>query len=97
MALGVGIALGTDAGSPNFGPHPSVFVEMQAMEAYGMKAPDVLRCATCAAAKALGREAAVGSLEAGKQADILLVKENPLQKLAALFADKQVIAKGVAL
>ena len=97
MALGVGIALGTDAGSPNFGPHPSVFVEMQAMEAYGMKAPDILRCATCAAAKALGREATVGSLEEGKQADLLLVKENPLQKLAALFTDKKVIAKGVAL
>ncbi len=67
-AMGVAIALGTDAGSPNFGPHPSVFVEMATMVEYGLSTWDTLAAATCRAAAALGREDSLGpSRRAGRR------------------------------
>lgn len=97
MELGVPIALGTDAGSPNFGPHPSVVLEMCTMGQYGMNPADILRAATLTAAAALGRSQVIGTIEAGKQADILLVKENPLADIRCISSIRQVIKSGVML
>ena len=54
MEIGVKIILGSDAGSANFGPHPSAYLEMFTMHEYGMPNADVIRCATIAAANELG-------------------------------------------
>ena len=78
---GVKIALGTDAGSPNFGPHPNVFMEMLDMEAYGMERADVIRSATLTAAEVLGIDKKTGSLEKGKAADILVLTADPMKDL----------------
>lgn len=95
MEIGSPIALGTDAGSPNFGPHPSVFLEMVTMEEYGMKPVDILRAATKTAAEALGREHEIGTIETGKKADMLLLKENPLEDIMKMQNICQVIKAGV--
>lgn len=85
MDLGVRIALGTDAGSPNYGPHPSVFKEMLAMHEYGMIAADVIRCATINAAQLLNNHS-IGAIEEGRSADIVALKADPLEDLEA-FGD----------
>ncbi|MEL7647560.1 MAG: amidohydrolase family protein [Sedimentibacter sp.] len=85
VELGVRIALGTDAGSPNYGPHPSVYKEMLAMHEYGMIAADVIRCATINAAQLLNNHS-IGVIEEGRAADMVALKANPLEDLEA-FGD----------
>lgn len=97
LAMDVAIALGTDAGSPNFGPHPSVFVEMETMAAYGLSCWEVLVAATHGAAVALGQEGSLGSVEPGKQADLLLLHENPVNDLQAMRSAARVIKRGILL
>ena len=97
MSIGVPIALGTDAGSPNFGPHPSVFVEMETMVEYGLSPWDVLAAATCNAAAALGRENSIGSIEAGKKADLILLRNNPVLDIRVMRSVRQVIKNGIML
>lgn len=97
LALGVPIAMGTDAGSPNFGPHPSVFVEMETMVDYGMSNWEVLAAATCNAAQALGKEQFIGTLAVGKQADLILLPENPVADIRALRSVHQVVKNGIML
>lgn len=87
LELGTKIILGSDAGSANFGPHPSAFLEMFAMEEYGMAPIDVIRSATIHAAAELGIEKDRGSLEPGKLADIVVLDADPLSNLHA-FTEK---------
>jgi imidazolonepropionase-like amidohydrolase len=97
LAMGVSIALGTDAGSPNFGPHPSVFTEMETMVDYGLSTWDTLAAASRGAARALARESSLGSVEAGKRADLILLKENPVDDIRAIRSVKRVIKNGIIL
>lgn len=82
MELGVKIALGTDAGSPNYGPHPSVFIEMLAMRDYGMSNIDVIKCATINASELLNNNK-IGCIEIGRAADIVALRNNPIEDLNA--------------
>ena len=83
MKIGTKIIAGSDAGSPNFGPHPSIFKEMYAMNDYGMPAAEVIRSATIYEAEEFGIDAKRGSLEEGKFADIVVLDKNPLEDLHA--------------
>ncbi len=82
-AKGVRIALGTDAGSPLFGPHPVAFKEMHMMNLYGMSKEEVVTSATLTAAEVLGMEQEIGSVEPGKLADLLVLETNPYEDLDA--------------
>jgi imidazolonepropionase-like amidohydrolase len=93
--MGVAIALGTDAGSPNFGPHPSVFIEMETMIDYGLSPWDTLAAATIAAAAALKRDSSIGSIGEGKKADLILLEENPVNDIRAMRSVKRVIKNGI--
>ena len=81
MKRGVRIALGTDAGSPNWGPHPVAFKEMLVMEDYGMSREDVTASGTITAAEVLGMADEIGSIDIGKRADLLLLSGNPYEDL----------------
>lgn len=83
VELGVMIALGTDAGSMNFGEHPNVAMEMLYMHDYGMNKSDVIKSATINCAKVLGIEKTKGSIEEGKVADIVVLDKNPIKDLSA--------------
>lgn len=91
MELGVNIALGTDAGSPGYGPHPSVLKEMLVMEEYGMERSAVIQSATINAATILENDR-IGLIEAGKQADLVVLENNPLEDLRA-FSDVYAVFK----
>ena len=82
---GVPIAFGTDAGSPVVG-HDVVAPELKFMVELGIKRDnyDALRSATIVAAQVSKLESKLGTLEAGKEADLIVVDGNPLETLDAL-------------
>jgi imidazolonepropionase-like amidohydrolase len=94
---GVPIVMGTDAG--NIGTFHAVAVaeEMEAMETAGMPARAVLASATIAPARMLGVEKELGSIETGKVADLVLLREDPRRDASAVAAVDAVLRKGVLI
>jgi len=92
---GIRIAMGTDAGNPLTLHGPSVYAEMEAMQAAGMSPMEVLVAATRNAAMACGREDRFGTVEAGKQADLLVVEADPSQDIKNLRRLRYVVRGGV--
>ena len=84
-AAGVPIAFGTDAGSPVVG-HDVVAPELKFMVKLGVKKDnyDALRAATIIGAQVSQLEDRLGTLEAGKEADLIVMDGNPLDDLDAL-------------
>ena len=78
---GVNIALGTDAGIV---PHGDNAHELEWYVRVGMTNPDAIITATINAAELLGIETDVGTLASGKSADLIAVRGNPLEDIAAL-------------
>ncbi len=91
---GIPIAMGTDAGNPGTLHGPSVYAEMEAMQAAGMTPMEVLVASTKGGARAMGRDD-VGTLEKGKRADFLLVGADPLLDVANLRKLNAVVRGGV--
>lgn len=83
-----GILIG--AGSDTLG---SVLEELRLLHGCGLSNYEALLAATANAAKILGWEDRIGTLEEGKLADLLLVRENPLENLAHL-SDVQAVFLG---
>lgn len=80
---GVPIAMGTDAATPyNF--HGENAMELYYMSQAGISPMDCIVASTKNAARALGWESKLGTLEAGKVADLIVVKQNPLEDLKSL-------------
>ncbi|HKY32868.1 MAG TPA: amidohydrolase family protein [Candidatus Polarisedimenticolia bacterium] len=92
---GITIAMGTDAGNPLTLHGPSVFAEMEAMERAGMTPRDVLIASTRGGAAALGRLDELGTVEAGKLADLLVVSSDPGRSIAALRDAVWIVRGGV--
>jgi imidazolonepropionase-like amidohydrolase len=76
-AAGLPVALGTDAGNPLTLHGPSVYAELEAMQAAGLTPQQVLLAATRDSARALGRAKDLGTVEKGKQADLLILGADP--------------------
>ncbi|MEX0891034.1 MAG: amidohydrolase family protein [Gemmatimonadota bacterium] len=92
---GIPVAMGTDAGNPLTLHGPSVFLEMEALQAAGLTPLEVLRSATLVGAMAMGRADDFGSLAAGKLADILIVDADPLADIANLRRVRAAVRSGV--
>ncbi len=93
-AAGVPVVLGTDAGNPLTLHGPSVFVELEAMQAAGLTPREVLTAATRDAAQALGRSD-LGRIEVGAVADLLVLGEDPGTAAKAFRSLQQVCRAGV--
>jgi imidazolonepropionase-like amidohydrolase len=87
---GIQIAMGTDAGTP-FNFHGENAQELERMVAFGMTPMEAIMASTSAAARLIGIHDSVGTIEKGKQADLLLIAGNPLKRIS-LFRDRDRIA-----
>jgi imidazolonepropionase-like amidohydrolase len=87
---GVTIVAGTDKAIPGHSLHRELELYVEA----GLTPMEVIQLATLGAAKVMGVDAQVGSVEAGKRADLILVEGNPLRDFTALRRVTQVIANG---
>ncbi len=91
LKVGVSIALGTDAGVY---PHGMNAMEFGLMTDIGMNPAMALRAGTRDAAKLLGVDAEVGTLEKGKIADVVAVPGNVLSDIHATEHPVLVMHKG---
>ena len=82
LKAGVKIAFGTDAGGFAWTVNPAK--EFAYMVKWGMTPAQALRSATTSAAELLGWSDQVGSIEAGKFADIVAVSGDPLGDVSVL-------------
>lgn len=96
---GVMIGFGTDSGAnPNRLPGWAEHRELQLYVDAGLTPMEALTCATRNAAEILGLLEDRGTLEAGKRADFILLKGNPLEdirntlKIATIYQDGQPIS-----
>ncbi|MFC5825046.1 amidohydrolase family protein [Nonomuraea insulae] len=79
---GVPICTGTDYETPPDDAYPSLHDELHYLvHAMGMPPHEVIRAATLAGAASLGRAATMGSVEAGKLANLLIVAADPYEDI----------------
>jgi len=85
---GVKIAMGTDMGfEPDMGSNAS---ELEIYVKLGMKPMDAILTATRNAAQALKQEKDLGTIEAGKLADLIAVDGDPLKNIRCLQEKKNI-------
>lgn len=89
---GVKMAFGTDAGVYPHGDNARQFFYMVK---YGMTPAQAIRAATSSAADLIGRAQDVGTIEAGKYADIIAVENDPLADVRSLEHVNFVMKNGV--
>jgi imidazolonepropionase-like amidohydrolase len=93
LELGVPIAAGTDAGGHG---HPENALELQYLVDAGLTPMQALRAATQWAARCLGLERELGTIEKGRLADMVVVNGNPLDDVKVLLdsARIELVLKG---
>jgi imidazolonepropionase-like amidohydrolase len=92
IKAGVKVAFGTDSGVSKHGLNAQ---EFKLMVDAGMTPTAAIHAATVAAADLLGRSANIGTLEKGKDADIIAVSGNPLEDVTRLENVGFVMRRGV--
>lgn len=95
QSAGIPIAVGTDAGNPLTLHGPSVYLELEALREAGLTPMEVIVAATRNGARAMRREADIGTIERGKLADLLVLRSDPLTDLSAVRRVLWVVRAGV--
>ncbi|MDI9568595.1 MAG: amidohydrolase family protein [Bacillota bacterium] len=96
LKMGVKIAMGTDSGTP-FNEHGENTYELKLMVQEGMTPMQAIVAATKNGAELLGLSDQIGTVEAGKQADLLVVDGNPLEDIDAVTRVHLVFKGGKAV
>lgn len=93
LAAGVPIAAGTDAGGHG---HPPNALELQYLVEAGLSPMQSLQAATGWAARCLGLERDLGTLEPGRLADLVVVNGDPLEDVTILQSPErlELVLKG---
>jgi imidazolonepropionase-like amidohydrolase len=89
-AAGIPIVAGTDKAVPGHSLHRELELYVQA----GLTPMQVIQLATSGAARVMGMDEEVGTVTAGKRADLILVQGNPLERFSDLRTVTRVVAKG---
>ncbi len=98
-AAGVPIVAGTDAGTSSVVPGFSLHDELELFAQAGLSPEETLKSATLLSAQWLGIDKLIGTIEAGKFADLVLLEANPLadikntRKIAGVFINGNWIDK----
>lgn len=93
LKAGVKIAFGTDAGGFDWKINPAK--EFSSMVKFGMTPAQAIRSATATAAELLGTQDSIGTIEPGKQADIVAVPGDPLADVTTMEKVDFVMKGGV--
>lgn len=94
LEAGVPIMMGSDAGNPSVIPGYSAHKELEFMAKGGMANNQVLRSATIIPAKFLGIDDTSGSINEGKSASFIMLKENPLEDILNSQSIHRVMLEG---
>jgi imidazolonepropionase-like amidohydrolase len=92
IAGGVKIAYGTDAG---VFPHGQNAADFKLLVECGMTTMQAIRSATAMAAELIGQSEHIGSLQAGKFADLVAVTADPIKDISALEKIPFVMKDGI--
>jgi imidazolonepropionase-like amidohydrolase/ketosteroid isomerase-like protein len=93
-AAGIAMAVGTDAGNPGTLHGASMQRELEALEAAGMPPRELFAAATLVGTRAMGLERELGSLEAGKAADLVVWDADPSAAAANMQRVRLVMRRG---
>ena len=94
LELGVKLVAGSDCGWGYY-PFGQLAYELECLVQAGMSPLRAISAATCDAAKALGIPGKVGTLEPGKEADLLIVDGDPSTNILDLMKVQAVFKGGV--
>ncbi len=94
---GVRLLAGTDCGNPYTVPGFSLHEELRRLVAAGLTPAAALTAATIEPARYLGLDGEIGTIEAGRSADLLILEDDPLADVANTARIDSVIVKGDAL
>lgn len=99
VRFGVRVAFGSDEyyNVPGYTRGQASLLTLQAYQEAGMPPLEVLRAATINSAELMGVGNRIGSLEAGRLADIIAVEGNPLDDVKALRKIRFVMKDGVVV
>ncbi|HEY6844435.1 MAG TPA: amidohydrolase family protein [Thermoanaerobaculia bacterium] len=95
VSAGIPISTGTDAGNPLTLHGPAIYAEMEAMQAAGMTPMQVIVASTATASRAMGLAKQVGTIEKGKDADLVIVAGDPSLDVANFRKIRYVVRSGV--
>ncbi len=91
---GVRLSLGTDAGMIAVFHGLAVHRELELLVRAGLTPIQALAAATTAAAAKVGVDERLGTVEVGKEADLLILREDPLDDIRNTRAIDMVIKRG---
>jgi imidazolonepropionase-like amidohydrolase len=91
---GVKILSGTDIPNFELAPGESLHHELELLVEAGINTSDVIRIATKNGAEALGVINQTGTIEPGKQADILILSANPIEDIENTMRIDAIISNG---
>lgn len=94
MRAGVRISAGTDAETPPSAPWPALFDEIELLGRAGMTPLEAIEAATLNGARAANQGRDMGSVEAGKLANLVILARDPLESLSNLRSVVLIVKRG---
>lgn len=94
IEAGVGVMIGTDANDTMMFPGFGVHDEMVRFAEAGVEPMDILRAATTTSAAYIGRSDEFGGVSEGKLADLVILRDNPLEDISNTTSIDTVIFNG---
>ncbi|MEO9468659.1 amidohydrolase family protein [Parasphingorhabdus sp.] len=92
---GVPIIAGTDGAAPASAPFPKLYEELEILVKHaGLTPHQAIKSATVTAARGLGKAEQFGTLETGKFANMVFLKDNPLENISALRSISLTVKRG---
>jgi imidazolonepropionase-like amidohydrolase len=97
---GIPIVVGTDSGNwplmSYFFHGPTTLREIELLGESGLSAMEAIQAATVVPARMLNLSDEIGTIQVGKQADLVIVRGNPLEDLRALRSIEWTVQRGIA-
>jgi imidazolonepropionase-like amidohydrolase len=90
MEAGILVPIGSDCGAP-FTPNGTNAKEMEFFVEYGATPMQAIEAGTRIAAEVLGMADRLGTVEPGKEADLVVIKEDPLKDIRVLQKHENII------